>query len=145
MGEWQNYAHLNVQQAEKAMTKANELMTTESIKKMFAQSPNPYDKRASLHYGIEVGDALSLWHILSLIFYCDFSKLCTDFSSSFRALKPFETLRNIKKRNAMYYWMSRYLRELVELFGQSSYGEKNPNTLLWSKDRLSKISGPFFT
>merc|ERR1740123_250092 len=115
------------------MTKANEFMKSEEVKSMTAR----YNGTKYLHYDIAIGAALSLWHILSLIFYCDFTKLCTDFSSSFRAIKPFETLRNIKKRNAMYYWMSRYLRELVELFGQCSYGDKYGS--------INKIKGPFFT
>merc|ERR1719245_2509191 len=100
-------------------------MNSAEVKAMTARSTDGYN--VFLHYDIAIGAALSLWHILSLIFYCDFTKLCTDFSSSFRAVKPFETLRNIKKRNAMYYWMSRYLRELVELFGQCSYGDYDEN------------------
>merc|ERR1712176_567051 len=84
------------------MTKAKEFMKSEEVKSMKARATDG-DEQMFLHYDIAIGAALSLWHILSLIFYCDFTKLCTDFSSSFRAIKPFETLRNIKKRNAMYY------------------------------------------
>merc|ERR1712176_975851 len=122
------------------MTKAKEFMKSEEVKSMKARATDG-DEQMFLHYDIAIGAALSLWHILSLIFYCDFTKLCTDFSSSFRAIKPFETLRNIKKRNAMYYWMSRYLRELVELFGQCSYGEYDKKIDKY----VNKIIGPFFT
>merc|ERR1740123_1200768 len=104
--------------------------------------PTYSKKKMYLHYDIAFGATLSLWHILSLIFYCDFTKLCTDFSSSFRAINPFETLRNIKKRNAMYYWMSRYLRELVELFGQCAYGDTFEG---WNeKTPLDALTGPYF-
>ena len=40
--EWQNYAHLNVQQAEKAMTKANEFMKSEEVKAMTARAIGGY-------------------------------------------------------------------------------------------------------
>merc|ERR1719350_2067882 len=111
-------------------------MKSEEVKALSSKWSDSMDEQMTLHYDIAFGAALSLWHILSLIFYCDFTKLCTNFSSSFRAIKPFETLRNIKKRNAMYYWMSRYLRELVELFGLCSFGDWRTN---------NKIFGPFFT
>ncbi len=39
-------------------------------------------------------------------------KLCT-----FRTISEYETLSSLKARNRDYYWMSRVLRETVELFG----------------------------
>merc|ERR1712151_775239 len=37
--------------------------------------------------------------------------------------------------------MARRLRELVECFGQCSYGDKNK----WNRKRVGKLEGPFFT
>ena len=64
--EWQNYAHLNVQQAESAMTKANEFMKSEKVKEITAEGQNG-GSQTLLHYDIAFGAALSLWHILSLV------------------------------------------------------------------------------
>merc|ERR1712176_623351 len=41
---------------------------------------------------------------------------------TFRKNGPFEPIKSIKKRNSQYFWMSKILRETVELFGQCSYG-----------------------
>eukprot|EP01083_Nonionella_stella_P056742 149269_1 len=45
----------------------------------------------------------------SIVLCADYRDHCSHFSTN--------TSDNIKKRNAHYYWMSRYLRECVELFG----------------------------
>merc|ERR1712232_1452096 len=103
-----------------------------------------------LHYDIEFGALVSFYHILSLIFYTDYSKLSAAFSASFRKLHPFETLKSIKQRNAFFFWMAKALRELVELFGQCSYGdnfEKNENWVSgydYNKP-LDALIGPFYS
>merc|ERR1712048_1161098 len=94
-------------------------MQTEQVKHLTAKAiGTPY-----LHYAIKTDAAISIHHLSALIFYCDFSALCTHFSSAFRKLNPFETLKSVKQRNAKYYWLSRRLREAVELFGQCSSGD----------------------
>ena len=77
---------------------------------------------------------------MALIFYTDFSKLCTAFSASFRKIHSFETLASIKERNALYFWMSKALRELVELFGRCSYGD----TFDDDYEPLDASHGPFY-
>merc|ERR1719461_783828 len=120
----------------KAQTKANKYLRTDSVKKIKAKETEPvYGGGMLLHYDIAIGALLSFGHLLALIFYTDFTKLSSDFSTSFRAIKPFESLKNIMKRNAFYFWMSKYLRELIEIFGQCSAGDGNT--------RVNKMSGPF--
>merc|ERR1712110_921024 len=83
-----------------------------------------YGNEMLLEYEISFDAVLLFDHLLSAIMYTDYSKLSTAFSSSFRKIKSFETLKSVKKRNACFYWMSRRLRELVELFGQCSNGDR---------------------
>ena len=87
-----------------------------------------------LKYGIKNGSPITFDHLLALCLYTDFSNLCTDFSKSFRALNNFEPLQNIKKRNRNYYFMSKYLRECVEYFGDY-------DSIFSSK----RLSGPFYS
>eukprot|EP01084_Bolivina_argentea_P060303 110175_1 len=109
--------------------KADIVKTTKAV----SPSSNPYVE----HYGIKKGDNITFSQLLSIVFYCDYSDLCSDFSSTFRKTSRYEMLENIKKRNSKYYWLSKYLREVVEAHGQCSYfGEKY--------DR-GNIKGPFYT
>eukprot|EP01084_Bolivina_argentea_P278263 475289_1 len=57
---------------------------------------------------------LTFSHLLSLVFYCDYSELSTDFSSTFRKRHSYETIESIKNRNSKYYYLSKYLRECVD-------------------------------
>eukprot|EP01084_Bolivina_argentea_P022656 42110_1 len=101
----------------------------------------------AIHYGINQGEKLLIDNIISVILYCDYSEHCTDFSSSFRKLQPFESLESVKKRNQEYWWMSKILRETVEIYGQNRDG-------IWdgihipkyeAVNRINKLIGPFFT
>ncbi len=85
---------------EKVLLKAYEYIKTTTVKNIKAK----YDKfgcQAS-HYGIERGSPILLQHLKSLILYTDFSKISTDFSSTFRPAYFGETLLLIKtiKRNS---------------------------------------------
>eukprot|EP01083_Nonionella_stella_P120495 361118_1 len=80
-----------------------------------------------LEYEVEKGTRLKFHHLLSLLLYTDYSKLCTAFSSSFRALSPYEPISSIKQRNSNYWWMSKSLRETVQLFGYKKEKVKQDN------------------
>eukprot|EP01084_Bolivina_argentea_P103104 184702_1 len=69
---------------------------------------------------------VSIQHLMSLIIYCDFTDLCTEFSATFRPNRNNEPIESIKKRNAAFWWMSKFLREIVQLFGDNRYDEKGP-------------------
>ena len=121
-------------------------METAIVKGTKAKAPgyNYYDNEGEggipFHYEVAVGSVLSFYHLLSLLLYTDYSDLSSTFSSSFRKTKPFETLENIKRRNSAYFWMSKHLRELVEVFGQCSFGD-------WDDDKghINKMSGYFYS
>ena len=76
-----------------------------------------YEMSNILKYDIKEGTHIKKDHLLSLILYTDFTHLSTDFSSTFRPAYPYESIASIKQRNSSYYWMSRRLRETVQLFG----------------------------
>eukprot|EP01084_Bolivina_argentea_P105864 189593_1 len=95
--------------------KINEYLATEVAKKMVAKQAN--GRGIKLEYEVEEDTKLQFHHLLALLLYTDYSKLCTEFSSSFRALTVYEPLSSIKKRNSSYWWMSKNLREAVQLFG----------------------------
>ena len=92
-----------------------------------------------LHYGIVDGDKLLYSHLVSLVLYCDYSKLSAAFSRSFRKASRFQTIENIKLRNSKYYYFAKYLRETVEAYGQCSRGD-----YINGKFGVNKLSGPFY-
>eukprot|EP01084_Bolivina_argentea_P298538 514475_1 len=98
--------------------KVNKYMNANIVKGMKAVSKTM--ARYAKHYRISVSSPFTFSHLLSLVLYCDYDDLSTDFSSSFRKIKKYETLSNIKKRNSKYYYFSKYLRETVECYGQCS-------------------------
>merc|ERR1712228_792665 len=95
-----NYSNFGIAQYKEATIKTEQFMKTKEIKKIKAKYTDSFNKEMLLHYEIAVGAALLFEHIFSLILYTDYTKLSTDFSSSFRKLSTFETLKSIKQRNA---------------------------------------------
>lgn len=93
------------------------------------------------YYGIPQDSMITLSHLISVILYCDYTKLSSDFSSTFRKCDSFETLQSIKQRNRKYFWMSRLLRETVEIFGQRSQGDYD----LTEAEYKNKLFGPFYS
>ena len=71
------------------------------------------------YYEIPKNSMITLSHVISVILYCDYTKLSGHFSSTFRKKGVMDTLQNIKSRNREYFWMSKLLRETVEIFGET--------------------------
>eukprot|EP01084_Bolivina_argentea_P260444 439829_1 len=132
--EISHYKHFNMQDYHQlVIPKSNEYMSTETVKGTKAK--NGSSVWVNFKYNIPNGSSLSFHHLLCIILYCDYTELSRDFSSSFRALKPFEPLSSIKARNANYWWMAKGLRETVQLFGDYS-GESGD---------YGTLSGPFYS
>ena len=102
------------------LTKAKQYITSETVKTMVSST-----WAKLVHYEIAPNTPITINHIISIILYCDFSKYCTSFSSTFRALSPFESMESVKKRNSEFWWQSKLLRETVEIFGQMGYRDKD--------------------
>merc|ERR1712228_112101 len=128
--EMMEYSNISMVQYQQIMNKAKNYLKSAIVKKQ-----KPYKQGYSkLHYGISENALLSLWNLISLILYSDYTAHCSEFSASFRALSPFEPLEVTKERNREFWWMSKTLRETVELFGQcrSEYADNGG------------VKGPFY-
>eukprot|EP01083_Nonionella_stella_P046159 123577_1 len=134
--EISHYKYVSLQQYEaKIRVKVNQYIQSDTFKQTTASHSGTY--RCS--YEIQKGEPIRFEHLLALVLYTDYSELSSHFSGTFRKKNPFETVTSVKKRNAIYYWMSRRLRECVEIFGQCRAGDRRYN-----KDKDTRLSGPFF-
>eukprot|EP01084_Bolivina_argentea_P248781 416225_1 len=109
--------------------KSNQYISTDIVQNIKAEQPR---ENATRHYNIKYGEPITVSHIMSLTLYCDFTGLCTSFSSTFRRLNPAENLTSVKQRHEKYWWMSKFMREAVEIYGKEYIG-------------ANSITGPFFT
>lgn len=122
----------------KLRIKVEEFMKSKKVKALRARFGG-----WSEHYEIASDDAVIADHLFAVVLYCDCTELCTKMSETFRRLTPEETLDAVKERNRSFWWMSKRLRELIEVFGgnnDDSYqglGEFEDCT-------RNKIPGPFF-
>eukprot|EP01084_Bolivina_argentea_P279410 477678_1 len=139
--EISNYKHINFQHYKDVVVlKVNKYQQSTFTKRIQAAKIFVPE-----HYEIEYKSLLQFDHILSIVLYTDYTTLSTDFSSTFRKCRPFETLDSIKKRNSVYYWFSRRLRECVEMYGHCqwsvpiSFTESQPKI-----EKKSALSGPFY-
>ena len=86
----------------------------------------------------------------SVILYCDYSDLSTDFTLSFRKSQQFQTLTQIKRKNSRYYHWSKILRDTMEEYGTDYHGEYWDTNRFYGEtyddDDLSepKLIGPFY-
>lgn len=94
-------------------------INTRKVRKMKLRTLGSQNCLNELNYGdeFESGSKISFNHLLSVWLFTDYTNLCTDFSKSFRASNAFESLTSTKARNAAYFWLSKYLRQCVELYG----------------------------
>jgi len=75
-----------------------------------------------------------LSQLLAIICYCDLTDFSKIWSATFRPNTFNQSLNEIKKRNQKFYFCSKHLIEIVNVFGISCY-ENNPN---------GKEKGPYF-
>eukprot|EP01083_Nonionella_stella_P171281 584764_1 len=118
------YAFVSMAQYEMIMTKLKEYLKTNSVKQIKAYNlSGAVNMNIVLKYGIPHGSVLLGRHLLALFLYTDCTALCTHFSATFRANKQYEALSAIKGRNSHYWWMTKSLREMVELYGETRYDD----------------------
>merc|ERR1712228_728046 len=132
--EMMEYSNISMVQYRECMNKAKNYLKSEIVKK---QKPYKQSRITVLHYEISETALLSLWNLISLILYSDYTAHCREFSASFRALSPFEPLEVTKERNREFWWMSKTLRETVELFGQCRYDDEYARY-------KNTVKGPFY-
>eukprot|EP01083_Nonionella_stella_P203162 741552_1 len=103
---------LNVQEYELASQKAMLFMSSDYCKQCVSCYTNHL-----LYYDIRGGMAIDTDHLLSIILYTDYSKLCYEFGKTFRKINSLETDSALKIRNREYWNWSRLMRETVEFWG----------------------------
>ena len=109
-----NYPYITIKQYKnEILTKAKTYHNTNYAKSIIAK-----ERCIPPSYGISKGSLITISHLISVILYTDYSNLSSHFSSTFRKNGPFDTLENVKNRNRRYFWMSKLLRETVEIFGE---------------------------
>ena len=114
--EIMNYTHLDIDEYNVMMLKAKEYLDTETVKCITANT-----RYAPKHYGIDDDSELRTDNLIALILYTDFTTLSSKFTASFRKISTFETLDSVKTRNRNYWWLSKILRETVELYGECRF------------------------
>eukprot|EP01083_Nonionella_stella_P154321 497117_1 len=121
--EIRNYKYISLEQYDKAVVKVKFYHNAQEIKKNTATRDGTLNNR---YYGLDylAKPQIKFEHLLSLVLYTDYIDLSTDFSSTFRKNNAFETLESMKRRNREYYWMSKWLRECVEMHGQCRMGQR---------------------
>eukprot|EP01084_Bolivina_argentea_P034317 63511_1 len=129
--------HVTMDQYNEMLGSAEQYMETTYCKKILARKPGIFAMR---HYDIDENEQLKLHHLISILLYCNKTKLCTAFSSTFRKLHFFETISEVKQRNQQYYFMAKFLREVVDIFGSSGYVFDSV-----TNESISEELGPFFT
>ncbi len=68
-------------------------------------------------YGIRSGDPITISHLMSLLFYTNYSFQSYQLSASFRKTYWNETSENLKQRHKEFANWARLLRETIECFG----------------------------
>eukprot|EP01084_Bolivina_argentea_P062913 114973_1 len=119
---------------DKVIYKTNKYMVTDKCKKIQCIFGRYHDADP-LHYGIQYQSPVKQEHLQSVILYCDFTEFCSHFSSTFRKEKWTESIQSVAKRNSKYFYISKYLRELVQYYGTRNAG------FVHETDEC----GPFFT
>ena len=129
--EMMNYKHefKDVINVHMVIEKAHKYLQQSAIMKAMKAKRSffPGDNQKGIippYYEIEPGSPLKAEHLMSVLLYTDYTKHCTSFSKSFRKNDSFEGLDSVKRRNSEYYWMSRRLRETVEIYGNMSRDKK---------------------
>eukprot|EP01084_Bolivina_argentea_P245501 411031_1 len=100
------------------MVKANEYIKCETVKSMVSNTHCCLEK--ILHYDIAPGAHITIKHIKSVIFYCDFTNYSSKFSATFRKLNSNENMESVKQRNSAFWWQSKFFRETIEIYGKTA-------------------------
>ena len=114
-----NYNHFNINAYKQASTKVNHYLKSYTV---ITLKPILDDRDRTqwinLLYEIPKDKPISFNHLLSLSLYTDYTDLSREFSSTFRPTQTYEPLSSIKKRNSSFYFMSKNLRETVQIYGR---------------------------
>ena len=136
-----NYQDFDITNYEnEIIPKSNEYIKIDIIKQIRAEVKDKYSLRiAPKHYELAhetnpyYEKKLPKENLIAIILYTDYTNLSSVFTSSFRKISVYESLDSVILRNRKFYWLSRILRETVELYGSWRIGKEN-----------KALSGPFY-
>eukprot|EP01083_Nonionella_stella_P156610 507381_1 len=106
--------------------KAQYMLGHSQILKQMKCRNGVYDTELSTRYDVAVDTPMTYLHIMSVMFYTDFTKLSYAFSLSFRKKTAKESNKALKQRNAKYWHWAKLLNETVSLFGYRLNYSKEP-------------------
>lgn len=109
-----NIRRLNIKAFKSAQYKTSQKFNTHYRKKTkICDTRDHYINR----YGLFKDTPITEEHLLTVILYTDYSKLCFKFSQTFRAIDKSDTMEICKKRNSEYANWSKLLAETINLYG----------------------------
>eukprot|EP01084_Bolivina_argentea_P283471 485501_1 len=80
------------------------------------------NERAAKFYGVNLGDIMSINHLMAVMVQCNFDVLQFEFKKTYRKESCInEKDDELKKRHSNYYWLGKLLRECAECFGMNRY------------------------
>ena len=102
-------------------------------------------------YGIADGTVITVYHIMALMFYCNYTAASYEFSATFRRIYWNESDASLKKRHSNLAQWARLLRECVDCWGlqmkvasEEMYFHGISKTMLF-KSSTFRASGPVST
>eukprot|EP01084_Bolivina_argentea_P248308 415321_1 len=69
------------------------------------------------YYEMKYNQQIGIYHLVTMMVYCNFDVLQRKFSETFRRNNENEKNEQLKERHRNFYFLGRYLRECVECFG----------------------------
>eukprot|EP01084_Bolivina_argentea_P220776 374095_1 len=104
--------NLNIIQYKNTLQKA--LMKYKAYKIYVGEGAKPVFEKV---YGIKHGSPITLNHILSVLFYTNFTVISKIFSKTYRKISLSEDIESVKNRHKEYGHWGKLLRESVEVWG----------------------------
>ena len=137
--------HLTIKNYEAIVVKLEEYMNTVRIKRLKLK----HEMDEILHYNIRKGAPITRNHVISIILYCDFTDYCSKFSGTFRRSSLTETFVSVKARNREFWFQSKYLREVVQIYGSGGYVDtdqlRSQGKYISNEADKYNEQGPYFT
>ena len=117
--------------------------SSQTLRTMKSKNPNDSFEPDLKHYGIPYHSPLTYNRIMSILFYTDYSKLCTKFSGTFRKQTKFETNENLKNRHRNYWNWSKLLNETIHCWGYrlNYYADKEQISILYHGESFIHFNG----
>eukprot|EP01084_Bolivina_argentea_P264046 447136_1 len=126
---------LSIDEYKLSLIKATEYINKQIVKSMKSGLRDD----VTLYYEIPNNTLLNISNLLSIILYTDWSKLCFEFSKTFRKNNLYESLSSVKYRNREYANWSRILRETVEYYAYDGYYYYEKQN-----KKIYPMTGPFY-